>query len=363
MILASRDIIDSVDKAWWILTGISVVLFIGIMTALVIFAIKYHRSRNPRAADISGNTKLEIAWTVLPTLLSVYMFFVGYEGFALMRDMPSEENSIVVEVDARQWAFTFRYPNADISSPDMYVPVGKPIRCHLTAPDDDVIHSFYIPYFRTKEDCVPGRTNYMWFQADKIGVYNIFCAEYCGKDHARMVSKLHVVSEEDYRKWLTQRLEDRFRPIDDVAAVMDAKSEGIVASNAAELYTVYCASCHGPKGEGGLVEGARSFIDNATDKWKKGVTIPDMFRTLTLGLDGTRMKAFDNLSAWDRFALAHHVASLHPDGPGRSDAPIEEYKKLIDEFKLAEQKKVSLDFPVDEAIEELVEKTGSEKNK
>jgi mono/diheme cytochrome c family protein len=279
----------------------------------------------------------------------------------MMRDVP--EGAMVVEVEARQWAFTFKYPEADnVTSSIMYVPVGRDIKCELSSPKDDVLHSFYLPYFRTKEDCVPGIPTYMWFNADKIGTYNIFCAEFCGKDHARMITKLKVVSQEEFDAWLDKKLEYRYRAIEDVAAVMSSDSPAMVASDPATLYQTYCASCHGPKGEGGLVEGARSFIYDAPDKWKKGVKITDMFRTLTLGLDGTRMKAFDNLSAWDRFALSHYVAKLHPN-PARSDASEAEYKALIKEYKLDEQKKVTREFPLEDAIEEIVTKNGAEKNK
>jgi len=233
------------------------------------------------------------------------------------------------------------------------VPVGEAIRCNVSAPVDDVVHSFYLPHFRVKEDCVPGKPNFVWFQADQIGVYNIFCAEFCGKDHAQMHTKLHIVSKADFNAWLDKKLEHRYRPIADVASVMNASSEEMVACKAGTLFKTYCASCHGPHGEGGLVEGARSFQNDPASKWKRGVTIPDIFRTITLGLDGTRMKPFANLSAWDRFALAHYVAHLHEGGAERANADQAAYDKLIKEFKLDVQRKVSREFPIEEAIEDI----------
>jgi len=355
MTLAANEIIESVDRAWYILTGVSLVLMIGIMGTLVVFVFKYHRSRHPRAEKIHGNTKLEITWTVLPTILGIWLFFVGYHGFALMRDPPKD--AYVVEVEGRQWAWTFRYPEEGVTSTEMYVPQGKAIRCNVSAPADDVVHSFYLPHFRVKEDCVPGQPNFLWFQADEIGVYNIFCAEFCGKDHAQMHTKLHVVSQEDFDAWLDMKLEHRYRPISDVAAVMDSSSEEMVACHAADLFKTYCASCHGPKGEGGLVEGARSFQSDPASKWKRSVKIPDIFRTITLGLDGTRMKPFANLSAWDRFALAHFVAHLHEGGAERSQADRTAYDKLIKEYKLDEQRKISREFPINEAIDDIVSRT------
>ncbi len=356
MILASQKIIDAVDSAFWTITIVSVVFLIGIMAALVMFSVKYHRTRHPKPARISGNMKLEIAWTIIPTLIAVWMFFIGLDGFQLIRNVP--ENAYVVEVEARQWAFTFRYPEAkNVTDTKLYVPVGTPIHCKLSSAEGDVLHSLYLPHFRVKEDCVPGKPSYLWFQADEIGTYNIFCAEFCGKDHSQMLTTLEVLSQEDFDAWLDKKLEHRFRPIDDVAVVM--KAESLSACDAPKLYKTYCASCHGGQGEGGLVEGARSFQTDRPAKWKKGVKITDIFRTLTLGLPDTRMKSFANLSAWDRFALAHYVASLYVEGPGRSAATQAEYEQLIKEYKLDEQMKVSREFPINEAIDEIVAKSAN----
>ena len=152
------------------------------------FIVKYRRSRKPEVSDIHGNTLLEITWTVIPTLLAAWLFFVGYEGFALMRNPP--EDAYVVECEGRQWYWSFRYPEEDVTSPELYVPGNTPIKVKVTSPVDDVLHSLFIPYFKIKEDCVPGKWGYLWFEADKIGEYNIFCAEFCGRDHSRMISKL-----------------------------------------------------------------------------------------------------------------------------------------------------------------------------
>ena len=130
MFLASRKIIESVDNAWYWLGGISLVLFIGIMGCLIYFVIKYHRSRHPKSEHIPGNFKLEIIWTVLPTLLAVWLFFLGFEGFKLMRDVP--EDAYVIEVEGRQWAWTFTYPKEGVSTDELYVPVDTPIKLNLS---------------------------------------------------------------------------------------------------------------------------------------------------------------------------------------------------------------------------------------
>lgn len=347
MLLASRDFVESTDEAWYWLAGISGVLFLGILIALIYFAYKYHRSRHPKSADIHGHLGIEIAWVVIPTIISVFMFYKGYEGFLMMRSPPADAYEI--DVEARQWSWTFTYPEGGVTSTELYVPVDRPIKLNLTSPDDDVLHSLYIPAYRIKEDCVPGRPAYMWFEADKIETHHIFCAEFCGKDHAKMLSKLHVLSLEDYNAWLDQKIADRFKPIDE--SVCDPNSPGILACDAPSLYATYCASCHGANGQGGLVEGARDFrvLD---DKWKQGSGVADIFATLTTGVKDTQMRAFTNLSAWDRFALAHHVAGFSKD---QRDKGMEEkeVQALIKRFKLDEMPKVRRVFPIDKAIKDL----------
>jgi cytochrome c oxidase subunit II len=355
MFLASKDIVGKVDEAFLWIGGISLVLLVGITGAMIVFLFRYRRDRHPKAAQIEGNTPLEITWIVIPTFIVLFMFYKGYEGFLLMRNPPPDAK--VIEVEARQWAWTFRYPDEGISAPELYVPVNTPIKLLLTAPADDVVHSFYLPAFRVKEDCVPGRENHLWFEADKVSTYNIFCAEFCGKDHARMLSLLHVLSAEDYDAWVDRMIAEKNKPVD-AALAADPASEEIRSRDALVLYQTYCASCHGSEGQGGLVEGARDMRD--PKGWKRGPKVTDIFRTLTLGLEGTQMRSFANLSAWDRFALSHHVKELRRGEGWPEDATLEEYQALVKEYKLDEQPVVRRDFPIEETMEEMAGETERE---
>ena len=347
--LASTQVIDAVDDAWYWMGGISLVLLVGIVIAMLYFVFRYSRKRHPKAADIHGNMKLEMTWIAIPTVIVLFMFWKGYQGFALMRDPPAD--AMIIEVEARQWNWTFRYPELDITSPELYVPVKTPVKLLLRAPVDDVVHSFYLPDFRVKEDCVPGLETYLWFQADQTGKHHIFCAEYCGKDHARMISSLHVLEKDDYEAWLDGKLRHRYRPVD-LASVMDPQSEGIQGSNAKDLYATYCASCHGKEGRGGLVEGARNFRD-LTD-WKNSPKVVDIFRTLTTGLSGTQMRAFNNLSSWDRFALAYYVKDFY-EGSDYPESTKAEFEQLIQDYGLDEEPDIQRTFPIDEAMQKMTE--------
>ncbi|MBN2236192.1 MAG: cytochrome c oxidase subunit II, partial [Bacteroidales bacterium] len=139
---------------------------------------------------------LEIIWTVIPTLLVLVMFYFGWVGYAPMRAIPND--AIPIKATGRMWSWSFEYENGKVS-PTLIVPIDKAVKLDLFSPD--VLHSLYIPAFRVKEDVVPGVNNKMWFRAQKLGDYDILCAEYCGDRHSYMLSKVEVLSQEEYDAW------------------------------------------------------------------------------------------------------------------------------------------------------------------
>ncbi len=219
---------EGVDLAFAVILGISVIFLVGITAVMIYFVVKYNKKRNPKPTDIKDNTKLEILWTVVPTLLVLVMFYYGWVGYAPMRNIP--DDNIPVKVTGRMWSWSFEYENGKVSN-DLVVPKGKAIKLDLYSPD--VLHSFYIPAFRIKEDVVPGINNKMWFQANEIGEYDIFCAEYCGERHAYMLSKCKVVSEEEYSDWLA-----------------DLDSDGVTVKKGIKILNDNgCFACHTENGE------------------------------------------------------------------------------------------------------------------
>jgi cytochrome c oxidase subunit II len=347
MYLATPKITEAFDSAFFWITAASAILMAGILVCGFVFLIKYHRSRHPEPEKIHGNTKLEIIWTVIPTIIAIWMFWIGWVGWEEMRDPP--EDAYVIEAIGRQWSWTFRYPKEDISSPEMYVPVDTPIKVLVSSPDTDVVHSLYLPDFKVKEDCVPGQVGFLWFQAERISVHNIFCAEFCGKDHSAMLSKLHVVSQTDFEAWLDAKLQARYLPVD-IATASDPNSDPIQSADAPRLFQTYCASCHGLEGQGGLVEGARDF--RIMKGWKRSPKITDIYRTLHEGLEGTQMRSFSNIPPWDRMALAHHVAAFYK-GDDRPQSTPEDWKKLNEDYKLDTPPKVTRAFPILDAMKEI----------
>lgn len=191
---------QGVDTAFIVILSISLFFLVGITVAMIWFVIRYNRKRNPKPRDVKDNTKLEIIWTVIPTILVLVMFYYGWIGYTPMRKVPN--GAMEVKATGRMWSWQFDYPNGKQSNV-LVVPLGKPVKLDLYSPD--VLHSLYIPAFRVKEDVVPGLNNYMWFQADKLGEYDILCAEYCGVQHAYMLSKVKVVPEEEFLVWFNTR--------------------------------------------------------------------------------------------------------------------------------------------------------------
>ncbi|MFN2353426.1 MAG: cytochrome c oxidase subunit II [Desulfopila sp.] len=192
--------VQGVDIAFWYILGLSFILLIGITVLMIVFAVKYRRSKNPVPADIRDNWMLEVVWTVIPTILALSMFVVGWTSYIGLRDMP--EDGVEIIVYAQQYEWIFVYPNDKETVDELVVPFGKAIKLTINA--IDVNHSFSLPAYRVKVDAVPGMETYAWFEADRVGDFDILCTEYCGVDHSSMVAKLHIVPEEEYLQWLEE---------------------------------------------------------------------------------------------------------------------------------------------------------------
>jgi cytochrome c oxidase subunit II len=193
--------VQGVDRTFWYILGISAVLLIGITVVMIGFAITYRRSKNPVAADIRGNTILEITWTLIPTLIALSMFYFGWKSYIGLRSVP--KGAMEIQVTGQMYYWSFVYDNGKESDDELVVPLGRAIKLNVIS--TDVIHSFYLPAFRIKVDAVKGMPTYAWFMADELGEYDILCTEYCGIGHSSMVAKLRIVPQADFQKWLEQK--------------------------------------------------------------------------------------------------------------------------------------------------------------
>ena len=194
---------EVVDQVFFYILAITVFL-LGLITFLMVyFVVRYRKKRNPQPADIHENTWLEIIWTVVPTLLVLTMFYYGLTGFNFLKKAPIDARK--VKVIAQQWSWLFEYENG-MKSTELKVPVGKPVKLSLTS--QDVIHGFYTPAFRIKQDVVPGMTNSLWFQPTEVGTFDVFCTQYCGLQHAKMVTKIVVLPVEEFNQWYQKGKEE-----------------------------------------------------------------------------------------------------------------------------------------------------------
>jgi cytochrome c oxidase subunit II len=196
MFSGASNFVQGVDNAFLFIIAIATFFLVGITIVMVYFVFRYSRKRNPVAADIPGNNTLEVIWTVIPVVLVLAMFWIGFKGFMPMRDFP--DGAKTVRVIARMWSWTFEYPNGKRST-ELFVPINEPVILDMVS--EDVLHSLYIPAFRVKEDVVPGRTNRMWFIPQLEGTYDLYCAEYCGQLHAQMITKVNVMEPDKFEEW------------------------------------------------------------------------------------------------------------------------------------------------------------------
>lgn len=217
-------------------------IFVLVEGLLIAFVVRYRREKRARfedGAQVYGASRLELAWTAFPVVI---LFLIGAFVFIELpgiKDVPSAAagEQLEIRVTGRQYYWRYEYPNGVIAIDDMVAPAGVPVRLVVTAPDSDVIHSWWIPALGGKIDAIPGTENETWFQAEKPGVYTGQCAELCGLEHARMLASVEVMPEAEFTAWLEQR-----RTAQDAGTGELGKEE----------FEGVCAKCHGSSGEGGI---------------------------------------------------------------------------------------------------------------
>ena len=194
-----------VDALFWFVFWTSTVLFVAVVAAKLYFMFRYKRRDETSVPDPVHESKLlESAWIVVPTLLVLFVFIWGFDVYLRMNTAPPDAYEITVR--GKQWAWEFEYAEGVTTFTEMYVPVGRPVK--LVMSSSDVLHSFFIPAFRVKQDIVPNRYSSVWFEATQTGEFQIYCTEYCGTAHSAMLAKVVVVSEEEFASWITEQSQD-----------------------------------------------------------------------------------------------------------------------------------------------------------
>jgi cytochrome c oxidase subunit II len=222
---------ENTRTAYLVILAFTGVIFLVVETLLIVFIVKYRRRGRPRTADgaqVHGNTRLEVIWTVIPVLILLAIGLVVFFELPKIENAPASANPLHITVEGHQYYWQFNYPNGARSINDLHVPQGEVVDLDIVSAD--VIHSWWIPELGGKIQAIPGRTNKLWFEATRTGVFGGQCAELCGIFHAAM--KAQVFSETD----------DEFNHFIQVTAKTDlgrGEFQGV------------CATCHGMQGQGG----------------------------------------------------------------------------------------------------------------
>jgi len=189
----------NVDALFIFLIIVSGLMTALIFTAVIYFAARYRHRKGVLAEQIEGSTPLEITWTIIP--LGVFMVIFLWGAIVYFKSRTPPRDSSEVYVVAKQWMWKLEHAEGQREINELHVPVGRDIKLIMTS--QDVIHSFFVPAFRMKQDVLPGRYTIAWFRATKPGTYHLFCAEYCGTQHSGMIGDIVVMDPAQYEAWMS----------------------------------------------------------------------------------------------------------------------------------------------------------------
>ncbi len=200
----ASTIAPEVDMLMLFIVVVTVFITAAVSILTIVFAVKFRRkSETYIPAPMHGNVPLEIAWTFIPVLICLVMFSWGVKVYSNIVVPPVD--SLDIYAVGRQWMWKVQHPEGQREINTLHVPIGRPVKITITS--EDVLHCFSLPAFRVKQDAVPGRYSSLWFEATKVGTYPLYCSEYCGTEHSRMIGKVIVMEENDYQNWLSSGAE------------------------------------------------------------------------------------------------------------------------------------------------------------
>lgn len=220
-----------VDGLYALMVGLTAFFCLLVFSLVAYFAIKYRRrSDDERPRPIHGSLPLELLWSIIPLILAMVVFAIGATVYFNMFRMPPDPLDIYVV--GKQWMWKVQHSEGKREINELHVPLGQAVR--LTMTSEDVIHDVFIPAFRVKKDVVPGLYTTLWFKATKTGEYHLFCAQYCGTNHSRMVGRVVVMTPEEYESWLAGGV----------------SGESMTDAGSRQFQQLGCSTCHKEDGSG-----------------------------------------------------------------------------------------------------------------
>jgi cytochrome c oxidase subunit 2 len=299
---------NNVDALYIFLIAVTGFFTLLVFALVAFFAVKYRQREGQHATQIEGSLALEATWTLIPFGLFMVMFVWGASIY--MQEAQPPKNAMEVFVVGKQWMWKLQHPEGPREINQLHVPVGRDIR--LTMISQDVVHSFFVPGFRIKQDVLPGRYTTVWFRPIKTGHFHLFCAEYCGTSHSGMIGEVVVMEPTEYAAWLSG----------------GGTAEGSMASTGEKLFQeLGCATCHrsdtqgrGPNLQG--VYGKQQLLDNG-----QTVTADDNYIRESILNPGSRvvsgfrpiMPTFSGIVSEEQLlSLIAYIKSLHQPQPAGS---------------------------------------------
>lgn len=301
----ASEIAQSLDSIFYFILWVSIVSFVVVVGAAAMFVLRYRAREGHREEHTSTHdTRLELTWTIIPTIIVAVMFYMGAKGFFDLKQPPA--NAYEVQVVGFRWAWEFVYPNG-VRTNELHVPIDEPVRLVMTS--SDVLHSLFIPAFRVKMDVVPGRFTSLWFKPVRTGVFHLFCTEYCGTQHAGMITRVVVHEREDFEQWLADEANfmDRVSPLE--------AGEILYQRNCIQCHTLTTESKIGPGfkhlvfGETRpMADGSQVVVDE--DYIRESILLPNA--RITAGYEGVVMTSFQGrLGDREIAALITFIKSLN----------------------------------------------------
>lgn len=280
--LQGSDVAVAWDSLYWFLFWISALFFVIIVGGMIYFAIVYREKPGRKTKYIVDDHVLEAAWTIVPTILLLVIFAWGWGVYKKMVQPPVD--AMEVRVIGKQWLWNFQYEDGRLETGKLVVPLNKPVKLIMSS--EDVLHSFFIPNFRVKQDVVPGMYTTVWFQAKVKGEHQVYCTEYCGTSHSGMLAKIEVLDQEQYDLWKANRpyqLSGVKTPSTDLLAAIQSGAKlananvPLAEQGKKAMETKGCLACHS--------------IDGTA---KIGPSIKGIFGHDVELVDGSKVKVDDN---------------------------------------------------------------------
>ena len=295
------------DALYGFLILVTAFFTILIFVAIVYLALKYRRRPGRVPQVVHTSHLLEFTWTVIPLALTMVMFFWSTGLYVHMQRPP--DDAMEINVIGKQWMWKIQHPTGKREIDELHVPLGRPIKLVMTS--QDVIHSFFIPAFRVKQDVVPGRYTSEWFTPTKVGEYHLFCAEYCGTQHSGMIGKVVVMESGDYQSWVAGT------PTDESPVAAGAK-----------LFTQFqCFTCHGQRAPtlAGLYGSQVKLTDGRTvtaddDYLRRAILAPST--EIVAGYQPLMPTYVNLLSEEQVMQLIAYIKSLRAEGAPQQSVPL-----------------------------------------